>query len=98
MQICIVSSMVLRARELPNHPHPPPLLTLVLEVNLHALGGKAAVELFAPLDEDDGVLVPEVVEAEGLELRDIVQPVEVDVVDLRVAAVFVDQGEGGAGD
>ena len=57
-------------------------------------------EFFTPLDEEDGALVTdEIVEAEGVEFAGTLEAVEIDVIDVAGgAAIFVDEGEGGAGD
>ena len=68
------------------------------KVNLGVVGGNDFGETFAPFDEGEGGFVEEFFEAEAADLFGGVEAVEVGVVDLDGIAIFVDQGEGGAGD
>lgn len=63
-----------------------------------AIGGKKEGEFFSPLDQHEGVGFEDVFEAEGVELAGLVEAVEIDVINADGFAVFVDEGERGAGD
>src|SRR5438093_701158 len=82
---------------LPEYLNLPLFVRKVIEVDLQTAGREVTREFLSPFDKDDGVLVPEIVEAKGLELRKAIQTVEVDVIDLGVTAVFVNKCESGAG-
>jgi hypothetical protein len=55
-------------------------------------------KLFSPLDQQDAVGCEQVVQAEGFQLALGIDPVQVDVIEGGSrAAIFVDEGKGGAG-
>jgi hypothetical protein len=61
-------------------------------------GGEMASEFFGPFDEDNGIAAEDFVEAEGGKLAGFVEAIEVDVIEADGVAIFVDEGESGAGD
>lgn len=65
----------------------------IFHADLQPRARQVVTEFLSPLDQHDGVFHPEVIQAEGFELRQSIEAVEIDVVDLRVPFVFVDQGE-----
>ena len=63
-----------------------------------AIGGEKASEFFSPFDEHESVGVEDILEAKGIKLPGFVEAIEIYVIDPDGFAVFVDQGERGAGD
>ncbi len=60
------------------------------------VGGQETRELLAPFDEDEGVRLEDLFEAQREEFARLFESVEIDVIDARGLAVLVDEGEGGA--
>src|SRR3989442_11279497 len=60
--------------------------------------GEQRSGFFRPLEHDDPAAVQHLVQPEVLELLGTVEPVQVDVVDGRCAAIFAEKRERGAGD
>src|SRR5205814_8805416 len=67
------------------------------QANFEALWRQNFREALAPFNEDHGIAIEDLVEAESGHLLKSIQTVQVDVIDAGVT-IFVDQGEGGAGD
>src|SRR5262249_19038710 len=79
-----------------NHPLIP---ASMLNRNLHIPLAAEALELFAPLDQQNAVRVHQVVDGQGVQLARSIDAVEVDVVERDIrSAVFVDERKRRAGD
>src|SRR6476469_6767118 len=70
-----------------------------LQRNFHIARALKALELLSPLYQENAVVSDEVIEPQRFQLARRINPVQVDVVEVSLGtAIFVDQGEGGAGD
>ena len=70
----------------------------VLEMNADGGPVGAQGDLLGPFDDHDGRRGKDVFEAEGFEIVEAFDAIEIDVVNARMIAVSVDEREGGAGD